>query len=205
MRRDELAVNDLDELLNLLSPPLRNHSRRVAVCSAIMAESAKETLNLHEIPAGVNFPVVAHLGGSCHDVGKLFMPTLKTEETAYLKHPAMGVAFLQEKAATLFEDNIPVDTVMDIVRHHHECPNGSGFPDGIRTHDISLAAGICAIANNLDHRLLHQAQSPDDFDAILDNMMSLWGKAFCRNALDCLKCAWPRLREQYIAWKRKPG
>src|SRR2546425_404855 len=43
-----------------------------------------------------------------------------------------------------------LETVRQIVRHHHERRNGSGYPDGLRGDDIPLLAQIIGIVDTYD-------------------------------------------------------
>ena len=42
------------------------------------------------------------------------------------------------------------DTVLDIVRHHHEKLNGTGYPDGLMGEEINLLVRACSIADIFD-------------------------------------------------------
>ena len=52
------------------------HSRRVGVCSSIMAEYAGDFIPRRDIPAGTNLPLIAHVGGIYHNLGKALFPAL---------------------------------------------------------------------------------------------------------------------------------
>ncbi len=86
-----------------------------------------------------------------HDVGKVAIPDdilhkadrLGAEEQEVMRrHPLIGyeivrdIEFLAEAA--------------QIVRHHHERWDGSGYPDGLAGEDIPLAARIFAVVDTLD-------------------------------------------------------
>ena len=49
----------------------------------------------------------------------------------------------------LEKNNFPPELV-DIVRQHHECWDGSGYPRGLKGEGISIGARIVAVANDLD-------------------------------------------------------
>ena len=199
------AVNDLDELLNYLPPPLRNHSRRVAVCSSIMAEHAGEVIRFFDMPVGSSFPVIVHLGATCHDIGKLLLPTISTDTADYVRHPAIGAELLERHKNDLFEDGIPLEMILDIVRYHHERPDGSGLPDGLNAKRIPFAAAICAVADSLDYRLCllieDEDSEADEVNGVLEDMLSQEDTVFCQSALGCLERAWPYLVEKYVSWR----
>ena len=186
-------VNNLDELLNFLSPSQRLHSQSVAVCSSIMAEYAKKFHWMFDYPIGIEPEIIAYLGGTCHDIGKLFLRILEED---YDKHPEVGAQILEKYKSNIFDNEEQAKTVIKIVRNHHERPDGSGFPDGLRAKDISLAAGICAVADSLDHL---KKTNCNDMD-ILQHIRSQCGSAFCESAVICFELAWSRLIEQYEKW-----
>lgn len=90
-------------------------------------------------------------GGLLHDIGKIGIPrailnkpgTLNTDEFALIKnHPGRGFAVLK-----------PVESlqgVLDVVLHHHETPDGQGYPDGLKQDEIPLLARILHIVDTFD-------------------------------------------------------
>lgn len=89
-------------------------------------------------------------GSLLHDVGKVALPReildkpgrLTAEEFALVKrHPVTGDHILSEFKYP------GIERVRDIVRHHHERLDGSGYPDGLRGDRISLPARIVAVAD----------------------------------------------------------
>ena len=90
------------------------------------------------------------LGCILHDVGKsqiddsiLSKPgKLTDEEFALIKeHPRFGYE--------LMEDTVS-DIALDVILHHHERYNGTGYPDGLQETDISIYAKIAIIADVYD-------------------------------------------------------
>lgn len=76
-------------------------------------------------------------GALLHDCGKTFIsvdlltkPNYLTEREYDLlkEHPKMGYEFLLDKGFS--------ETVLDIVKHHHERMDGSGYPDGLMGNQI---------------------------------------------------------------------
>ena len=86
-----------------------------------------------------------------HDIGKIGVPDqillkagpLTPEEWEVMKtHPVIGeeIARPLRSAADLLQ----------IVRHHHENVDGSGYPDGLAAEDIPLSARIVAVCDGYD-------------------------------------------------------
>lgn len=90
-------------------------------------------------------------GALLHDVGKIGIPDtvldkdgdLTDEEWKLVKlHPVYGARIL---AGVSF-----LRSATDIVRHHHERWDGSGYPDGLAGEDIPIGARIFAVAAAFD-------------------------------------------------------
>jgi diguanylate cyclase (GGDEF)-like protein/PAS domain S-box-containing protein len=90
--------------------------------------------------------------GLLHDLGKanlgeriLNKPGKLTEgEFAEIKeHPALGATMIISEAE-------PLRQIAPIVRHHHECFDGSGYPDRLAGQEIPLEARILGVADAFD-------------------------------------------------------
>jgi response regulator RpfG family c-di-GMP phosphodiesterase len=69
--------------------------------------------------------------------------TLSEEERRiYQKHPV--------DAEMMLMGIDELSPIAQLVRHHHECFNGQGFPDGLRGEAIPLGARILLVANDYD-------------------------------------------------------
>jgi putative nucleotidyltransferase with HDIG domain len=83
-----------------------------------------------------------------HDLGKISVPDhilmkpsrLSEDEMDVIKkHPANG--------AKIIEPVEPLKYAREIIRHHQECFDGSGYPGGLRGENIPLGARIVAVAD----------------------------------------------------------
>jgi putative nucleotidyltransferase with HDIG domain len=90
-------------------------------------------------------------GTPLHDIGKIGIPDailrkpgrLAPEEYEEMKsHPMRGVAILESYPA--------LNSVLPIVRNHHERWDGRGYPDGLAGNAIPLLARIVAVADTFD-------------------------------------------------------
>lgn len=96
---------------------------------------------------------IAHLsrGALLHDIGKIGVPdaillkpsSLTAEEVETMrKHPIIGHDMIA---------HIPfLERAADIVLHHHESFDGSGYPSGLAGDEIPLGARIFAVVDTLD-------------------------------------------------------
>jgi putative nucleotidyltransferase with HDIG domain len=118
------------------------HSDRVADIAERIAIEMKIPANEIEL-----IHVAAHL----HDIGKIGIPDgilmktgkLNQEEYSLMKnHSIIGWEILSEI------DNF--QEVASYVRHHHERPDGKGYPDGLTEKEIPRGAAIISVADAFD-------------------------------------------------------
>ncbi len=123
-------------------PYTKHHSERVSLYSLQIAD----VINL-----GAEDKDAIKFGGYLHDIGKigvrdtvLVKPGMLTpEETTEIRlHPVIGYNILEP--LRFFPNE------MDIIRHHHERFDGSGYPDGLACDKIPLIARIAAVADTYD-------------------------------------------------------
>lgn len=135
-------VEVLGTALDAKNPYTCGHSERVAELSLKIAKqmnfTKKEQLRIH-------------IGAHLHDIGKIGIPDailnkigkLTGEEFAVMKNHTCIGAEIVGKISVL-------DSIIDIVRHHHERIDGNGYPDGLRGNEISIGARIVSIADAFD-------------------------------------------------------
>jgi len=92
------------------------------------------------------------LGGQLHDLGKIGISDhvlnkpgpLNNEEWEIMKqHPDMGF-----KIAYPLKRNLK--QALDVIRHHHERMDGSGYPDGLKGEEISVVARVMGVVDFYD-------------------------------------------------------
>jgi response regulator RpfG family c-di-GMP phosphodiesterase len=139
----ESIVFLLVDLLNQRHRRLGKHSRTVAE----LARSMAKALNLSQVQE-------EEIGRAAlvHDIGligvsdRVFLNNMEflsgDDATDYREHPAKG----QELIETFDE----LQGIGQLVRHHHEAFDGSGFPDGLAGENISLGGRIIHLASFID-------------------------------------------------------
>jgi len=120
----------------------QGHSQKVSAYAALIAESMNMTdAEIEEI----------RLGGVLHDIGKVAIPEsilnksgpLNPEEWETMKsHVKFGAKILDPLA--------PLARIREMVLHHHEFYDGSGYPDALGGENIPLGARIIAVADAYD-------------------------------------------------------
>lgn len=119
-----------------------DHSNRVSRLSALLAREM-----------GYSEAIVEAIesGALLHDIGKLSMDVeilskpgpLDAEEMAKMRlHPLESADVVSR--VELFK------SAVGVVRHHHERPDGSGYPAGLKTDQIPVGARILNVADAFD-------------------------------------------------------
>lgn len=143
-QKHEKALVDLarvsSRMLEQIDPYASGHSREVGK----MAKRVGKRLGLDdELVEGL------YLGGTLHDIGKISVPPgilAKTGELSELEweaiktHPGAGFEKILKGA------DFPWP-IAEMVLHHHERLDGSGYPDGLQGDEISLEAKILAVCD----------------------------------------------------------
>jgi len=121
----------------------RHHSQRVAKYSVAIARELG--WNEHDIEG-------IYVAGFLHDVGKLVIsneilnkktPFTKEEMEEMKKHSLLSYKIISHI-------KFPWKDVEKIVKHHHERPDGTGYPDALSQNDLSEGAKILALADSFD-------------------------------------------------------
>jgi putative nucleotidyltransferase with HDIG domain len=120
----------------------QGHSQKVSAYAALIAEGLGMTeLQVEEI----------RLGAVLHDIGKVAIPEsilnkngpLNPDEWENMKsHVTFG--------AKILDPLTPLARIREMVLHHHEFFDGSGYPNGLAGEDIPLGARIIAVADAFD-------------------------------------------------------
>lgn len=118
------------------------HTRRVTELSMLLGEA---------IALPEEEQVVLRRASEFHDIGKLVIDLsciqkpgkLTPEEWELIKkHPEVG--------ANIVEPLKFMERECDIIRHHHEKVDGTGYPDGIGGDELNLLTRIITVADSFD-------------------------------------------------------
>lgn len=136
------AILAMAEAVDKKSPWTSGHSKRVTDFAISLGKGiGMNEGQLHDL----------RTAGLLHDIGKIGTPgtvlnkpdKLSTEEREIInRHPADGAHILANMRQ--------FTPVLPAIRHHHECFDGKGYPDGLKGEDIPLAARILAVADSYD-------------------------------------------------------
>jgi putative nucleotidyltransferase with HDIG domain len=119
-----------------------NHSSRVSHLATMLAREMGFTESTVEMIEG---------GALLHDIGKLSVDAeilskpgpLEPEERVAIREHPLHSAEVVSRVELLKE-------TADIVKHHHERPDGTGYPAGLKGHEIPVGARILNVADAFD-------------------------------------------------------
>lgn len=161
----------------LRDPYTALHQERVAQISVLIAKE----LGLKE--EKINN---IKLGALIHDIGKIGVPemilskpgTLIEEEISLLRlHPKRGYELLKDL-------DFP-EPVKEIVLHHHERLDGSGYPDKLKEDEICLEVRIVMVADVIEAMGAHRPYRPaKSFEEILEELKKGRGILYDREVVD---------------------
>lgn len=138
--REDVQV---DEMSNYLTEDLKTeiaHGIEVSRLSSLLAKELKlDTALCHDI----------EIAGMLHDIGKLRASTylyggeedtLNVEKMRYVRmHPGLGYEVVKKEGYS--------DRVCEMVLHHHENYDGTGYPDNLVGEEIPLGARILRVCD----------------------------------------------------------
>ena len=175
-----LGLRALARAIDAKDPSTRRHSDRVAGLAELLAQE----VGWH--PHDVALLKEAAL---LHDVGKLGVPDaillkpdrLTADEYEQVKtHAALGADVV---------DEVLTARQVEWILHHHERPDGNGYPDGLRETDIPLGAALIALADSFDVMTATDRpyQPAKTTSAALQECRALIGRQFTAQAVHALE------------------
>ncbi|MGE5546391.1 MAG: HD domain-containing phosphohydrolase [Solirubrobacterales bacterium] len=132
-----------------------------------------------------------------HDVGKIGVPDhillkpgrLTPAEFEVMKgHVAKGIEIVDTMADTFRLGGAPfVRILKNVVAHHHEAMDGSGYPRGLAGDDISLEGRIVAVADVFDALTSPRSYKPAwTNEAAMSYLIEQAGRKFDKSAVEML-------------------
>lgn len=160
------------------------HTQRVAKYSLLIAQEM-----------GFNDEKLDDLYRACmlHDIGKISTPDSILLKPGRLT--ALEYEIIKEHVVVSYELLSEVDiykNIAEIVRHHHEHYDGSGYPKGLKGDEIPILSQIMTVADAFDAMTTNRIyKTRKSVDIALKELKELAGKQFhsevVKAALDALK------------------
>jgi PAS domain S-box-containing protein len=167
----EGTLRALAHLTEIRDPFTADHQNRVAqLAAAIALDLGLDEELVHQI----------YQSGLVLDIGKSSVPAEILTRPGHLtplefsmvqRHCEIGAAILEHA-------HLP-DPIISVARQHHERLDGSGYPDGLRGDEISLAARVVMVADVLEAMTQHRPYRPARrLEEALDHVRENSGRLF---------------------------
>lgn len=136
------SIKILSETIESKDPFTRGHCLRVSKYSLEIAKELGFSRNQLEM---------LEIGALLHDIGKIGVRgailnkngrLTKREWAHVMRHPVIGESILER--IDFFKK------IMPIIRNHHEKYDGTGYPDGLRAHNIPIESRIVCVVDAYD-------------------------------------------------------
>lgn len=133
-----------------------------------------------------------HMAAHVHDIGKIGIPDsilnkpgkLTEEEWLQIKrHPEIG--------HTILNSSHQLSIISEMVLHHHERWDGTGYPRGLKSSAIPLGSRIIAICDAIDAMTTTRSYtSPLSWEQCKAELERNKGTQFDPSLIDLLICNW---------------
>ncbi|MDO8187389.1 diguanylate cyclase [Conexibacter sp. JD483] len=180
LRRKTLAgITALARAIDAKDPTTRQHSERVAQLVDQLARVcgwAERRIRLLREAALV------------HDVGKIGIPDAILLQTGRLTADQFEAIKRHAPLGADIVDGVLLPEQVEWVRHHHERPDGGGYPDGLGGAQISSGCALLSIADTLDVMTVSRPYSrPLPLDEAVSECERLVGTQFTPEAATALR------------------
>jgi putative nucleotidyltransferase with HDIG domain len=177
----DTTLENLMTALDLRDVETFGHSQTVAKYSQVLAG----LLGIHDKKTLDNI----RKGALLHDVGKIAIPDsilkkpgrLTPQEWEKIRlHPSLGYGLVKEIKL--------VKEAGNIILHHHEKYDGTGYPEGLKESEIPVVARIFALADALDAITSHRPYRQErDFRTAKDEIQEHVGTQFDPDVFDAFE------------------
>jgi putative nucleotidyltransferase with HDIG domain len=182
IERSTAALEALSATVDARDTYTAGHSRRVAQWAT---EIAREL--------GLDGTELDSVGQAAllHDIGKIAIP----DEVLLKQGPLTPADWIvmrshPEEGARIIERLGYLDAVVPAIRHHHERPDGRGYPDGLLGDEIPFAARVIHVADALDAMTTKRVYRDEmSFDDALEEIRRGRGTDFCDQCVGALEQA----------------
>ena len=178
----EQHIYSLVDMIEQRDSYTAGHTKRVAVYAVKIAE---------EMGYDEKKIDLLYRASMLHDIGKISTPDsilLKPGKLSTLEY-----ALIQQHVQISYEllKNVDIySELAEIVRHHHERYDGSGYPAGLKGDEIPMLSHIIAIADSFDAMTTDRIyKGSKSVEIALDELKTLRGKQFHSEVVDAAQIA----------------
>ena len=152
------TVTSLAFAIDAKDPYTQGHSQKVSAYAVLIAQTLRlDPPEIEEI----------RLAALLHDIGKVGIPEPILNKSGPLDPSELEIMKSHaDLGAKVLESLRPMAAIREMIRHHHEFYDGSGYPERLGADRIPRGARIIAIADAYDtitsERVYKKARSPED-------------------------------------------
>lgn len=168
VRTQDAVIFGLAKLAESRDPDTGLHLERISLYATTLAQALRHHPRYSQVVNG-EFVRLIGTSSALHDIGKvgiedkvLLKPGVlnESERAEIQKHAMIGADCLSKIEHRLGASNF-LQMAREIAQSHHECWDGSGYPDGLTGTQIPLSARIVAIADVYDALATRRVYKPD--------------------------------------------
>ncbi len=189
------AIRTSTQMAHARDPETGSHLDRMSRYSRLIAKQLADKYDLDD-----DYIESVFMFAPLHDIGKIAIPDqilLKpgrlndAEMQKMREHARRGRELIDNMIANFDLSSLNnIDILRNIAEYHHECVNGTGYPEGLADGQIPLEAKIVAVSDIFDalttRRCYKEAWSNDQAFALLQKLA---GKELDKDCVDALiKC-----------------
>ncbi len=171
------TVSALSGAIDAKSPWTAGHSNRVTMCAIKIGEAME---------MGEEELKTLRIASLLHDIGKIGVAEGVLEKPARLTEEEIGLIKIHPvKSRDILSPIKQLREILDVVLHHHEHYDGSGYPRGLRGEEIPLMARIISVADTVDAMASDRPyRKGKTMDAIVEELRRCAGTQFDPNVVN---------------------
>jgi putative nucleotidyltransferase with HDIG domain len=127
--------------------------------------------------------------GILHDIGKISIDDTILKKTEPLDEKELAVIKTHPVTGEDILNHIDFfDEVKSVIRHHHERWDGEGYPDQLKSRDISILSRILQVADSLDAMVSPRVyKKPKSVEEAIEELKKCNGSQFDPLIIDCIE------------------
>lgn len=136
------TITSLVNFMQMYHPYTRGHQERVANMADMLAKEMR--LSVHSL-------MYMRYAGLLHDIGKVSIDNILLDKTEKLSDDDWQLMKMHPvRSANIVEQMHFLDRIVKWIKYHHEKPDGSGYPEGLKSDSIPIEASIIAVVDAFD-------------------------------------------------------
>jgi putative nucleotidyltransferase with HDIG domain len=181
------TVHQLASTIDVKDDHVYEHSRRVKDYALLAANVL--SLNPRELQA-------IEFGALLHDIGKIGVDSEILRKPGPLTHEEWKIVYGHpQKGADILKDIPHLKDAINIVLHHHERYDGTGYPKKLKGEAIPIGARLVAVVNAFDTMTTdHSYRAALSVDEALKKLLYDTGTQFCPKAIEAFVTAYKKYR-----------